>query len=298
MGASIIVPVLNAASTIEACVHALATQSPGDVIVVDGGSTDGTLERLHVDGVTVLHNPIGDPASSRNLGARHARSGLLAFTDADCVPEPGWLEAGVAAISRGADLVQGRVIPERAPGPFDRTVSVGGEHGLYETANLFVTRELFDRVGGFEPLPGLDLAPGTHFGEDVWFAWRARRAGARSAFACDAVVRHAVFERRALAFVAERWRARHFPALIAAVPELRRAFLRDGLFLSADSRRFDLAVAALALGGRRRPAMALLAPYLAARAREPRTAAARVAADVVTAAALLSGSVRHRTLVL
>ncbi|MHB8692681.1 MAG: glycosyltransferase family 2 protein [Solirubrobacteraceae bacterium] len=306
---SVVVPVLNAAATIASALRALAEQSDAryEVIVVDGGSTDGSLELLAAAEAgagsmfSLLHNPLGDPASSRNLGARHARGQVLAFTDADCEPDAGWLAAGLSALGRGAELVQGRVVPASSPGPFDRTVSVGAEHGLYETANLFLTRDAFERAGGFEPLPGLRLAPGTHFGEDAWFAWRAKRAGARSTFAADAVVKHAVFERDAAAFIAERRRAAYFPALVAAIPELRSTFLHRRLFLSQASARFDLALAGavLALVTRRAPAALLAAPWLAGLARAPSgTRGALAAADALTAAALLAGSVRHATPVL
>jgi cellulose synthase/poly-beta-1,6-N-acetylglucosamine synthase-like glycosyltransferase len=302
---SVVVPVLNAAPTISATLAALGDQrfdGEYEVIVVDCGSTDGTLALLNGAAVTVLHHPERDPAGARNRGAEHAHSELLAFTDADCAPEAGWLAAGVAAL-HGADLVQGRVLPARAPGPLERTVSVGAEHGLYETANLLVRRQAFDRAGGFGPVPGLALAPGRHFGEDTWFAWRARRAGARTAFAPDAVVRHAVFPRSPGAFVAERQRAAYFPALVAAVPELRTAFLHRRLFLSPASLRFDLALLGATASRRRRAGWLLALPWAADTARRARrdgagAACATAAADALTAAALVAGSVRYRTPVL
>jgi hypothetical protein len=75
----------------------------------------------------------------------------LAFCDADCYPTKGWLAAGVRALEH-AELVQGKVVPEPevAMGPFDRSLWVTSSVGLWETANLFVTRDLFERVGGFE----------------------------------------------------------------------------------------------------------------------------------------------------
>jgi glycosyltransferase involved in cell wall biosynthesis len=313
---SVVVPARNAAATIERTLAALALQrldQAYEVIVVDSGSTDGTPDLVAAAaGVDrLLSNPSGEPASSRNLGAAHARGRLLAFTDADCEPEPGWLAAGITALD-GADLVQGRVSAAGPAGPFARTVTVGAEHGLYETANLFVRREWFERVGGFEPVPGLDLGDGAPFGEDAWFAWRVKRAGASSFFASDAVVNHAVFARGPAAYVAETARRRHFPALVALIPELRGTFLHRRVFLSEVSLRFDLALAGtgLALAGRRaRPLLLLAAPYAAELVRAARQAGrrgepaaavlwARLAADGLTCGALVSGSVRSRTPVL
>ena len=72
--------------------------------------------------------------------------------------------------------------PGVIPGPFDRTLWIDDETGFYETANLFVRREVLERVGGFEPLIRSEVE--RVIGEDVWLGWRARRAGASTAF-CD-----------------------------------------------------------------------------------------------------------------
>ncbi|HEX2086112.1 MAG TPA: glycosyltransferase family A protein [Solirubrobacteraceae bacterium] len=235
------------------------------------------------------------PALTRNAGVAETSAPLLAFTDADCFPEPDWLERGVAALEH-ADLVQGAVLPERPPGPFDRTVWVRDAHGLFETANLLVRRDLFERLGGFERW----LVPpdGKELGEDVLFGWQARRAGARVAFAPDAVVRHAVFPRGAHAYVRERERLAAFPALAKRIPELRSAVLCRRLFLSGRSLAFDAALLGCATG-----LPVLAAPYAArvaadARRDGGRVAAARAIADAAAAGALARGSVRHRSLIL
>ncbi len=311
---TVVVPARNAEATIEGTLAAIAAQRfdhEFELIVVDSGSTDGTRRLVQSSGAVtaLLDNPGGEPASSRNLGARRARGEVLAFTDADCRPAPEWLAAGVGALA-GADIVQGRVVPEHAPGPFDRTVSVGHEYGLYETANLFVRREIFERAGGFEPVLGPGATERHPFGEDAWFVWRARRDGAVTTFAADATVQHAVFERRASEYVAEQARCRHFPPLVALIPELRERFLHHRVFLSPASAQFDLALASILLSGLRRRRMATLVgalPYAAGVLREvgesppgerALVAGARIAADALTFASLAYGSARARTLVL
>ncbi|MDQ6605103.1 MAG: glycosyltransferase family 2 protein [Actinomycetota bacterium] len=304
---SVIVPARDAAATLANALVALAGQRGApefEVIVVDSGSRDETPLIAQRAGVRLLYNPGGEPASSRNLGVEHAHGRWLAFTDADCTPRPDWLAAGVRALAT-AELVQGVVRPAGPAGPFDRTVSVGAEHGLYETANLFVSRSVFERAGGFAPVPGLDIGTGQPFGEDAWFAWRARRGGARSRFAADAVVDHAVFPRGARAWIAERGRGRYFPPLVALIPELRCTFLCGRVFLSPASLRFDLAVAgSLLAAGRRRPEWALAAvPYAldvvnGGRRHGRRYPLAQLAADGVTLAALLRGSISARSAVL
>jgi glycosyltransferase involved in cell wall biosynthesis len=302
MEATVVIPARNAEATLPAALAALARQEGGvawEVVVVDDGSTDETAALARAAGARVVTSSAKGPSAARNLGAAHARGSALAFTDADCAPTPGWLAAGLAAL-RSADLVQGRVTPPPGVrvGPYDRHITVLSEYGLYETANLFVRRELFERLGGFESI--LVPSAGKELGEDVWLGWRARRAGARTAFADDALVHHAVFPRGPGGYVAERWRVRFFPELVRRIPELRDSFCYRRLFLSARSARFDLALLGLgaAAATRRAAPLLLAAPYArtAARRRERHVMLADVAADCVSAAALLLGSVRSRSL--
>jgi glycosyltransferase involved in cell wall biosynthesis len=293
---SVVIPARDAEATLGATLEALAGQA-AEIVVADDGSTDGTVALAQAAGARVVHAGGRGPANARNTGAAAASGAVLAFTDADCVPEPGWVAAALAALA-GADLVQGAVLPPEgaAIGPFDRYIWVDHEHGLYETANLVVRRELFDNLGGFESV----LVPrkGIELGEDVWFGWRARRAGARTAFARDALVRHAVFPRGPGGYVAERARLRFFPELAARVPELRGHFFFRRVFLSRRSASFDLAAAGVAAAvATRRPAPLLaVLPYARElRGTPPKVAAVQVAADAVGAAALLYGSIRARS---
>jgi GT2 family glycosyltransferase len=318
--ATVIIPARDAGRTLPRALEALARERrPGEheVIVVDNGSTDETARVAMDSGVVdeLIRRPRGDgPGAARNAGAAAATGEVLAFLDADCWPAQGWLEAGIAACAT-ADLVQGRVLPDPAAalGPFDRTLSVGGPHGLFESANLFVRRDLFERTGGFpeglEPRTESAGSMGAPFGEDVIFGWGARRVGARTAFSTGALAYHAVSPRGAAGFIAERRRLRLFPQLTRAVPELREAFLYRRWFLSRRSGSFDLAVIAAAAAAVSEEPLPLLAalPYLlelqrAARRwgprRAPGVAAVELLADAYGAWALLRGSVRARSPVL
>jgi glycosyltransferase involved in cell wall biosynthesis len=309
---SVVLPARNAAATLPAALAALAAQErpPDEVIVVDDGSIDDTVAIARASPVVsaVLCQEPSGPGAARNRGAAAARGDVLAFTDADCVPETAWLMAAEAAMGTH-DLVQGAVRPPNgvAIGPFDRTIRVEQAHGLFETANLLIRRELFESLGGFEPW--LMPRDGKELGEDVWLGWRARRAGARIGFCADAVVRHAVFERGPRDYIAERARLRFFPAMTRRIPELREAVLTHRWFLAPRTMAFDVAALGVVGAAVLRSPLPLLAaaPYarhLRRRAtghglrRGPLIAAADVAADAVGAAALLAGSLKERTPVL
>ncbi len=310
--ASVIIPAHDAEGTLGRTLDALANQDleqPYEVIVVDDGSSDRTaaIAEAAAGPVTLIRQEALGPAAARNRGASAAGGEVLAFTDADCFPRPNWLRAGLAALER-SDLVVGAVLPDPdAPrGPFDRSLWVTRENGLYETANLLVTREVYDRVDGFEAW--LEPTIGKPMAEDVWFGWQARRSGARTVFCPDALVHHAVFSRGAREFVLERRRLRYFPDMAARMPELRESLFFARYFLNRRSAAFDAALvgsAGAALVRSRLP-LATAVPYAVMIVREASggrrfagdIAVAGLAADVIGFAALVRGSVRCTTLLL
>lgn len=331
---SVVVPARDAAPTLDRCLRALAAQrldASFEILIVDDGSTDQTaaIAARWAPGVRLITGPGQGPGAARNRGAAEARAPVLAFTDADCFPAPDWLASGVRAIRAGAGLVQGAVAPE--PGvartPFDRTVIVSAENGLYPTANVFVRREVFAAVGGFRDwLASQERVGGRHhfaprdrrraraartpIGEDTLFAWQARRGGARTAFAPDALVHHAVVPGRLWDELLDRWHwASDMPAVAGLVPELRTTCFHRRWFFSRKTARFDVAVAAVAVAllTRRRVALAAAWPY----ARWILTEARRMGAvdgvrhglaspvsDAATLVALVCGSVAWRTVLL
>ena len=297
---SVVVPCHGAARTIPALLDALAEQTHDsfEVIVADTGA-DGTLHKLKVPGpLRVVRAPIaGGPAAKRNAGAAVARGRVLAFTDADCVPEPQWLAEGLAA---GGALVQGPTLPDREDHSWlSHRVVVRGPTPLFETSNLLVERDLFKQLGGFTTR--YYTRYGAPFGEDAEFGWRAVRAGAEHAFAPRAVVRHPVSAPSLRAHLREQWLARGFPRLVRDVPELRETLLWNRLFLSRRSAAFAAAAAGTLLARRFPPALAAALPYarlLRQTAPDPGTGAARVASDATLFAALLAGSLAAREPVL
>lgn len=311
-----IVPSHRAEDMIGACLDGLAGQThaePFAVHVVDTGA-DGTEaivadRATDWDGRLHYHRAEGrGPGRQRNEGVEHSGADLLAFTDSDCVPDAGWLAAGVERLRAGAAIVQGPVrTPDGAPPPpFSHAITIEGPSPLYESCNIFYEASAFRAAGGFS----VDLfdATGSHMGEDTELGWRVRRNGGTVAYDDRALVRHAVHPPDYRHNLAYEWQARFFPRLVERVPELRRELLTAGLFLGPRSVRAASALAGLGLGFRHRAGLALAIPYLAdlyrgvAHARSPRAAAAvtarRVVADAVREAGLVWGSARYRSPVL
>jgi hypothetical protein len=306
--ASVIVAARDAETTLPSTLGALADQEGApsyEVLVADHGSRDGTAAIAERAGARLVRLDGAGVAEARNAAVAAASGALLAFCGPDCRPGPAWLAAGTRALA-DADLVQGRVLPDPAGavGPFERPVAVTAETGLYDARNLFVTRALFDRLGGFESAAG-GQAPA----EDVWFAWRARRGGARTAFSTEALTHRPATGLEPLEYLEEATTLRAVPGMVARVPELRETLLHRRVFLNQRTMKLDLALAGVALAAVRRSKLALLAaaPYALelrrharARAGEDgvRVAGVDAATDLLGAAALLHGSVESRTPVL
>lgn len=195
---SIIIPAFNDQAGLSACLHAIAGQSyPADaieVIAVDNDSTPPlSLDGTQAASVQLIRCLTPGSYAARNAGVRAANGTILAFTDADCMPDPDWIRAGVMALeSRGVDSIIGGEVKFMPPSTRTATacyqLSVGFQQaenikkrGFSATANLFCTRALFELVGPFNET----LLSG---GDREW-AWRSRRAGHMVFFEPRAVVR-------------------------------------------------------------------------------------------------------------
>jgi glycosyltransferase involved in cell wall biosynthesis len=195
---SVVIPVKDGVRSLPSVLDALSAQrdvADIEVIVVDNNSTDETaaVARAHPVVTQVVVERTPGSYAARNAGLAVARASVLAFTDADCTPEPDWLAAGLSALeSTNADLAGGGIRAHVSAQPtlwerYDRAVYLRQEDvvvhsGWAVTANLFVRRAVFDAVGGFDA--------SLLSGGDREFCLRAGRAGFRIAYAAEAVISH------------------------------------------------------------------------------------------------------------
>ena len=191
---SIVVTVLNEAGDIGKVVASLLAQEPpaAEVIVVDGGSSDGTWEWLteaHArdprmvairDETCSLKHSAGPVSRGRNVAIAAAKSGIIACADAGCTYAPDWLRnltaplaAGTAEYALGGSCLDpaDHTIWDLASAPFF-SIKLGADEPTKSCTarSMAFTRELWERIGGF---PEHVLV-----GEDTLFDFAARRLSA------------------------------------------------------------------------------------------------------------------------
>jgi len=285
-----------------------------EAVVVDDGSTDSTPEVLRelcaTAGFTTFvlrHESSRGPAAGRNAAWRAATGPVIAFTDDDCVPAPGWLAAGLAGMADCGRVVVGRVHPNPSQmqndGPFARRLVVGpAERRWFATANVFYRRADLERLGGFDERFRNAAC------EDTDLGLRAEAAGIEVVFGDDALVFHDVLPSGVRAMVRDQRRWADLPAVVRRHPSARRELLHGGVFWRRSHAELLALVAGLVCAPSRRGALVLALPWLHAklcRDADPdevlRLVAALPGLFAVEAAEVLAavrGSVRHRTLVL
>jgi glycosyltransferase involved in cell wall biosynthesis len=203
---SVVIPTYERPAALEACLAGLAAQTlPADrfevVIVDDGGTVElGDTVGRHESSLSISlsRRPHAGPAAARNAGAALARGDLLAFTDDDCVPDPAWLEAMVAALGRSPGcLVGGRTENALIANPSSEASQavIGylyaeglrrtGELPFVASNNVALEHELFDALEGF------DASFPDAAAEDRDFSARCKALGRSLVYEPAALIRHA-----------------------------------------------------------------------------------------------------------
>ena len=194
---SVVIPHLNQPELLASCLDSLdrGRRKLDELIVVDNGSRRLPQEVCDSWPSTFLYSEAKPgPGMARNTGVAKARGDILAFIDADCIADPGWLEAADAAMADpsatilGGDVRIGCVDPERLTlmeayesiyaFRMDKYIS---REGFTGTGNLVVRRTVMDKVG---PFGGIEIA------EDIDWGKRATGMGFKIRYVAGMKVYH------------------------------------------------------------------------------------------------------------
>ena len=197
MGIALVVTVRDEASSIFDLLAAIdgQTLAPNEIVIVDGGSADGTVSELERwarsrPSVTIVSVPGASIPEGRNVAISKTSESIIAVTDAGCIPDRDWLYKLVSALDDPAVEVAMGFYRSAPRSRFERLVDclnlpdadeVDPEKFMPSSCSVAFRRYVWEQVGGYpEWLP---------VGEDQWFDHRIVEAGYRRRFVPDAVVR-------------------------------------------------------------------------------------------------------------
>jgi glycosyltransferase involved in cell wall biosynthesis len=183
---TVVVPVRNAEPFIVECLDGILSGGPAEVIVVDGMSSDRTLELARRHSVKVLSDEGRGVAAARLIGAEAAATEWVALVDVDVVLRPGDLAALLEeALEGGYTALQAGLESSSGPGYWGRALVQ--HHRSGRSKHWFgLVATVLDRAAFLDS--GLDAA--FLSGEDIELRWRLERAGARIGVSSRTIVDH------------------------------------------------------------------------------------------------------------
>jgi glycosyltransferase involved in cell wall biosynthesis len=205
---SVLLCTRNRPQKLERAVGSILANTYGDfeLIVVDQSTDDDAGRRIKAfrdPRISYIRTPTVGLSRSRNIAIRSARSEIAAFTDDDCVCDPGWLASIAGEFRRDPSVmgVFGRVVAfgEQAPGMFCPCLMEDRERRIVDAPvvpqlvlgsgnNMSFRMEVFRRIGIF--IETLGAGTPMKSGEDTEFAYRVLRRRLRCVYAPDALVHH------------------------------------------------------------------------------------------------------------
>ncbi len=194
---SVIIPVFRDWQSLRLCLDGLSKQTypteSFEIIVVNNNPGSKYPFDLPEINIKIIEEKRPGSYIARNTGILASGGEIIAFTDADCIPDTGWIKAGVECLQRSDAMLAGGQIDfffNKTPSPaelldvaehMDNADTIA-KHSCAVTANLFVRRSVFDKVGLFDPE--------AKSGGDIEFTQRASSKGCPIVYCKDAVVDH------------------------------------------------------------------------------------------------------------
>ena len=157
---SVIIPTYNRNDLLIKCLDCLnpsAQIMPAfdyEFIVTDDSKNNGAKKLLQEQypWVRWVEGPKKGPAANRNNGVKLSKGEWLVFTDDDCLPQPGWLNAYYEVINKSNDILvfEGCTDAERPKQRFDEEAPINLKGDNLWSCNFAINRELFNSAGGFD----------------------------------------------------------------------------------------------------------------------------------------------------
>ncbi len=198
---SIIIPTFNEERSLRSTIESLQRCCPdAEIIVADGESSDGTADIAMKHGARVVHSKKGRGAQLR-AGADAAAGGVLWFVHADTIPDDDAVDQMMNALT-DASVVGGNftIVFDGISRParfMSWLYPKLGRLGLaYGDSGIFVRRGVYEKVGGFKPLPLF---------EDLDLLHRLRREGEFKTLEAKVVTSSRRFEGRSFPMMFARW---------------------------------------------------------------------------------------------
>jgi glycosyltransferase involved in cell wall biosynthesis len=183
---AVVVPVRNAEGMLAACLESIVRQGPAELIVVDGLSTDRTIEIARSFGARILSDEGRGLPAARSIGAQAAATRFVALVDADVILPDGSLETLLREFHEGGyTALQAGLESEAGPGYWGQALA---EHHRTGRSRYWfgLVATIFDRDVLLDH--GFDAA--FESGEDIELRWRLARAGDKAGVSRTTIVRH------------------------------------------------------------------------------------------------------------
>ena len=183
---TVVVPARNAQDMLVECLASIARQQPTEVILVDGLSTDRTVEIARSFGARVLSDEGRGLPAARSIGARAASTHLVALVDADVILPDGSLAALIREFRDGGyAALQAGLESEAGPGYWGQALAE--HHRTGKSRYWFgLVATVFER----DTLLAHGFDADFESGEDIELRWRLAAAGSKAGVSRTTVVRH------------------------------------------------------------------------------------------------------------
>lgn len=155
MKVSVIIPAYNEEERIVRTVESVFSRESGgveEVIVIDGGSTDCTVDEVQSTSARILSSPQKGRAVQMNYGAQNSKAEILYFLHADTIPPVNFDEKIIEAVYKGEEAGCFRLSFDRNHfllNFYARCTRFDIDAFRFGDQSLFIKKELFDSIGGF-----------------------------------------------------------------------------------------------------------------------------------------------------